>query len=247
MTVTVTPASTGASLTGYKLERRVGAGAFVEVGSQAGPVFSMTGLTGATLYDYRARAFNGIGNGAYGATASQGTDNSISWGGSLPFVADPTTEISISPASVERAMQGAAVQFNASASIGGASPVPAVATWSVMSGDASINSSGLLTVGSSSGVITVRASALGAEAFATINQVTKDMDDTSIQSLRYVNGVLTGEILFTSGPGRVKITATYGGTSQEKIFGPGTSVPIAWNIGVQVQELRWFVIGLPAS
>ena len=73
------------------------------------------------------------------------------------------------------------------------------------------------------------------------------MDDTSLQSLSYQGGILTGTILFTSTPGRVKITATYGGKTDEMIFGPGLAVPVAWNVGVQEQQVKFLAIGLPAS
>lgn len=119
-----------------------------------------------------------------------------------------------------------------------------------MSGSGSIDSNGLLTVGSLSGPIVVRATPSAdtlQSITATVLQVTKDMDDTSIQTQSYKNGIYTAEFLFNSGPGRVKVTALYGGVSQERIFGPGMVVPVAWNLGIQSQEVRFSVIGLPAA
>jgi putative transposon-encoded protein len=58
--------------TGFKIERRSGGGAFVEVATTAANVvtFSDSGLAAATSYAYRARAFNAVGPSAYSSETS---------------------------------------------------------------------------------------------------------------------------------------------------------------------------------
>lgn len=68
-------ASTDAvGVTGYKVERKTGAGAFAEVGTPTGTSYSDTGLTASTAYTYRVRATDAAGNlSGYSAEASATT------------------------------------------------------------------------------------------------------------------------------------------------------------------------------
>lgn len=82
VSVTVTPSGTGNAATGYKLYKKVnGAGSWDSPITQASAVFSVTGLSTNTLYDFYAVAYNGAGDSSAGATESQGTLNPASAGG----------------------------------------------------------------------------------------------------------------------------------------------------------------------
>lgn len=151
---------------------------------------------------------------------------------------------SIVPSGLKRLNENGTYQFLGKAVIGGVTTNPAC-TWTVLSGDASISSAGLLTAGSSYGAIKIQASYSGFTATATIDDVTKDMDDDSLQSLACSDGIITGTISFSTGTGNVRIRATYGGTTIEKTFGPGASVPIYWDTGIKSQKVTFLATGLP--
>src|SRR6185503_13082688 len=60
---------------GYKIERKTGAGAFVQVGT-VGPnitIYADSGLTADTAYSYQVRAYNSVGDSSYSNTASATT------------------------------------------------------------------------------------------------------------------------------------------------------------------------------
>jgi len=73
--VTLTWADNSNNETGFKLERRSGAGAYAEIATAAAnaTTFADTGLTAGTAYTYRARAVNGSGPSAYTNEASATT------------------------------------------------------------------------------------------------------------------------------------------------------------------------------
>jgi len=62
--------------TGFKIERKAGAGSYSQIGTAAANATSYndTGLTASTLYTYRVRAYKGGRNGAYSNEASDTTD-----------------------------------------------------------------------------------------------------------------------------------------------------------------------------
>ena len=62
---------------GFKIERKAGAGAFVQVGTAASNATSYadSGLTASTLYTYRVRAYRGTKNSGYSNEASDTTDS----------------------------------------------------------------------------------------------------------------------------------------------------------------------------
>jgi hypothetical protein len=158
----------------------------------------------------------------------------------LPF------SLFVSPAVIDRVLTGGAIQFSANLTVGGVSGVAPSPAWSVASGGGSITTGGLYTAGNTSGAVTINVTSSGASAQAMILQVTSDMDPASFTTLKYQGGIYTGQITFTTGTGRVKVIAQYGGTTEERIFGPAASVPIYWNLGVTAQEPSFVVLGLPA-
>ena len=77
----------GSGLAGYRVERCAGAGCsgFAEIGTSTTTSYSSTGLSAATSYSYRVRAYDGAGNnGGYSSTVSATTqaaaDNTLSKG-----------------------------------------------------------------------------------------------------------------------------------------------------------------------
>jgi parallel beta-helix repeat protein len=62
--------------TGFKIERMTGAGSFVEIDTVGAGVttYGDTGLVASTLYTYRVRATNAVGDSAYTANATATTD-----------------------------------------------------------------------------------------------------------------------------------------------------------------------------
>lgn len=176
-------------------------------------------------------------------SAANGTSPNASQGFTLTAAAI-SGSIVVSPASTDKAMVGETIQYTASINGVGITP-----TWSVVSGAGSISGGGLLTVGSTSGAITVQASHAGLTGTATVSLITKDMDDNSVKSLKYRNGILSGTITFGAGSGRVQIDATWdnGNQTDSRTFGPGTSVPVYWALGVVGSRVDWDITGLPAS
>ena len=68
---------------GFKIERRIGTGAWSEIG-MVGPnlvTFSDTGLTPATAYGYQIKAFNTVGPSAFSNTATVTTAGQLTTGG----------------------------------------------------------------------------------------------------------------------------------------------------------------------
>ena len=73
-----TPNANGAALTGYRLERKAGSGSFALATASiatSATTYSDTGLTPATVYTYRLRATNSVGNSAWSNEPSATTDN----------------------------------------------------------------------------------------------------------------------------------------------------------------------------
>jgi transcriptional regulator CtsR len=84
---------TGASgdETGFKIERKTGAGTFTQIATVAGAgvtSYNNTGLLAGTTYTYRVRAYNGAGNSDYSDTASATT-----------WIAAPSAPVLVSPPS----------------------------------------------------------------------------------------------------------------------------------------------------
>ena len=76
----------GSGLAGYKIERCQGAGCvnFAQIATTSNTTFANTGLSAATAYSYRIRAYDGAGNhSAYSATASATTQSSGGGGGTV--------------------------------------------------------------------------------------------------------------------------------------------------------------------
>ena len=184
-------------------------------------------------------------SGSYGWTYSASNGNAPNASQVFSLTASTISGVvSVSPASTEKAMTGETIQYSATVNGVGVTP-----TWSVVAGSGSISAGGLLTVGSASGKITVQATYSGLTGTATVDLVTKDMDDNSVKSLKYRNGVLSGTITFSSGTGRVQIDATWdnGLQTSSRTFGPGASVPVYWALGVTNSRVDWDITGLPAT
>src|SRR6185503_9289547 len=77
--ITVNWTDAAANEDGFKIERKTGAGAFVQVGT-VGPnvtTYADSGLTASTAYSYQVRAYNTGGDSAYSNTASATTSPAI--------------------------------------------------------------------------------------------------------------------------------------------------------------------------
>jgi serine protease len=78
--------SGGSGLAGYKIERCQGSGCsnFAQIATTTTTSYSNTGLTAATSYSYRVRAYDGAGNnGGYSNTTSATTQSSGGGGGNV--------------------------------------------------------------------------------------------------------------------------------------------------------------------
>jgi hypothetical protein len=196
-------------------------------GSVSGSNFIAPALPGIA---YKMRATS-VQDGAYFADAT---------------IAVATNQtLALSPSTVKRLPAGTTATFTATLN-----GLPESGTYTITKGAGSISASGVFTAADIYGSVEIQftSGSTGQKLTAQILEVTKDMDDISLESIANVDGIVTGQISFTGGAsGRVKVTLLAGQDQpQEMIFGPGSVVPIYWNHGIKTQSVKVKVVGLPA-